>query len=307
MEQSGPWGGTPGTFGEDLWSLMYGQLVANGVFSDYQHTELLPYGDSSGMQVKVRAGHAFINGQWYQNTAEKLQAIRNGDTQARIDTVCLKRDAIANSIAITVEEGTPGVAPAPKALTAEEIPLAHVTVAANRTTSIAPTECVDWRLFAPRYARAAGPNVLPAAKIGDTVTQADAFSFFTSNGWQLIQSHADTGWLAVPLTAGWGQYTGGGGYPAQLEARAINGAGYVRGLIVKSTLGTAGTTYGPVGVLPSTVWPNKRHRWVVPAGYTNGDQLDCWLDADGSIFVTIGTSNCPAAGAIPLDTTFALG
>lgn len=309
-EISGPWATTPPTFGEDQWSTMFGAILPNGVFSDPQGLELLPYADSSGMQVKLRAGIGYVAGQYYQNTAEKLVAIRNGDTQPRIDTVVLTRNAASNTILSGVVEGTPAAtAPIAATLTAQQIPLAHVTVAANRTTSIAPAESIDWRPFMPRYSRpaqflAAAPAV---PRLGDWLTMQDAPYFYSSTGWTPIQVVEDSQWAACTLASGWGRYTGGGGYPVQPEARLLNGVVYLRGMIYKVASGVARTTYAPVVTLPSSCFPGKTHRWAVAASW-QADILDFFVQTDGTVTVITGASTWPAGqgAAVALDTSFAL-
>lgn len=309
-ETSGPWGGTPGTFGEDSWSQWWALHAPNGVYSDPQGIELLPYADASGMVVKVRAGSAFINGQFYNNSAERVLTIRNGDSQPRVDTVMLTRDATANTILVSIVEGTPAASnPVAVTPTSQQIPLSHVNVAANRTTNIAPGEAVDWRPFMPRYSRAVplNGNEPSAPRLGDLLTEDDSLNFWTTGGWQQVQAAQDTGWVGCPMASGWGRYTGGGGYPIQPEARLLNGVVYVRGLMLKTGTGTPRTTYSPVCTLPPNMAPRARHRWTsnIDDGSPAGALLDMWITTTGDLSLTCAGS-IPAGALFSIDTNFAV-
>ena len=49
---------------------MFGSLVQNGVIDSYLNS-LQVYADSSGMQVKVKSGGAWVKGEYYENDAEE--------------------------------------------------------------------------------------------------------------------------------------------------------------------------------------------------------------------------------------------
>lgn len=112
--------------------------------------ELEPFGDSSGMQVRVGSGQALIRGHYYQNSAEATLIITEADaTNPRIDNVVLELDPSANSVLLKVVAGTPAVAPvAPSVVQTDggvyQLKLAEVEVGAGVTT-IAAEDVTDTR------------------------------------------------------------------------------------------------------------------------------------------------------------------
>ena len=96
-----------------LWARNLGQ----GVISD-KLNELESYADGSGMIVKVKSGQALVRGHFYDNTDEVTLTIETADlTNPRLDAVVLRLDPTANSILLTVIEGTPDASPSLPALT----------------------------------------------------------------------------------------------------------------------------------------------------------------------------------------------
>jgi hypothetical protein len=125
--------------------------IGEGVISG-RGFELEPFGDSSGMVVKVKAGQALIRGHYYDNTAEVSLTIPAANlTNPRIDRIVLRLDPLANTVLLTVLEGTPAASPVPPALEASDsqlydLLLADVAVAAAAAT-IAPADVTDQRLI----------------------------------------------------------------------------------------------------------------------------------------------------------------
>jgi hypothetical protein len=117
--------------------------------------ELEPYADSTGMNVKVKAGQALVRGHYYDSTGTETIVIPAADaTNPRIDRVVLRLDPTANTILLHLLQGTPAASPSAPALTQTDgaiydLPLAQVYVAANETI-IAPGNVTDERtLFQP--------------------------------------------------------------------------------------------------------------------------------------------------------------
>ena len=114
--------------------------------------ELEPFGDASGLNVKVKSGEALIRGHYYNSTAQETLTIAAADpTNPRIDRVVLKLDPTANSVVLTVLTGTPGPSPSAPALTQSdtnvyELSIATVAVAAN-ATAISAGNVTDTRGF----------------------------------------------------------------------------------------------------------------------------------------------------------------
>jgi len=115
-------------------------------------TDLLVYGDSSGMQVKVPAGQSMVRGHYYANDALVTLAITTANaTNPRIDNVVLELDPSANTILLKVVAGTPAASPVAPTLTQTDSGiwqqlLATVSVAAAAST-IAAGNVTDRRSF----------------------------------------------------------------------------------------------------------------------------------------------------------------
>jgi hypothetical protein len=145
-QQSWPW--DTGAVLESGWRDMAAHWVDTGVLAG-ELNSLEPFGDSSGMQVKVKTGKAWIKGHYYVSDTEVTLPIATANaTNPRIDRVTVRADFGANSIVLAVVQGTPAASPALPPLTQTtavwEIPVAEVTVAAGAVT-IAASAVVDGR------------------------------------------------------------------------------------------------------------------------------------------------------------------
>ena len=109
-------------------------------------------GDSSGMQVKMATGSAWVQGGYYENDAIKTNAIdASHATLNRIDVIVLRLDWTANTILVAVLKGTNAASPVAPTVTQTfgtlwEIALAQVYVAAGVTT-ITAGAVTDKRVF----------------------------------------------------------------------------------------------------------------------------------------------------------------
>lgn len=133
---------------EAQWSKMARLWRKDGVIPGEGY-QLQVYGDSSGMQVKVKSGQAWIKGHFFESTAEEILAIDAADpTNPRIDRVILRLDWNDNFIDLAVLKGTPAASPSPPTLTQSssrwEISLAQVLVRAGAVT-IAAGDVTDER------------------------------------------------------------------------------------------------------------------------------------------------------------------
>jgi hypothetical protein len=138
------------------WSLMARKWLSDGVFKGVLN-ELQVYGDSSGMLVKIRSGHAWVRGHYYLNDAEVTQPITAAHaTLSRIDRIVLRIDYAANTIRIALLTGTAASSPVAPALTQNdttyEFLLANVAVG-SAVVLIAAGNVTDQRT----YAAAGGP------------------------------------------------------------------------------------------------------------------------------------------------------
>jgi hypothetical protein len=135
---------------EGQWSkLIRSAAICNGYVPLYLN-ELLVYGDSTGMQVKVKTGAIWIMGHYYETDAELTKAIAASDpTNPRYDRVVARLDWSNNLVSIAVVTGTPAGSPSIPALTQSstvwEICLAVVRVNATVST-IAADKVYDFRM-----------------------------------------------------------------------------------------------------------------------------------------------------------------
>ena len=158
---------------EDNWSLMAKRWHDDGVIADQGGPNLQVYGDSSAMQVKVRAGEAQVQGFHYRSDTEKfIQIPTNTGGAPRLDRIVLRVNRAANKITTERLPGTVGgTAPTLTKTTTGvyEVSLAVVTVAAgagvagNVVQSIAADRVTDERMFhGLRLWRPASLAALPA-------------------------------------------------------------------------------------------------------------------------------------------------
>ena len=136
---------------EAQWREMAEFFLRSGVIKG-ELNGLEAYGDSSGLQVKVRTGKAFIKGHYFKSDAEETLAISsNSSGNPRIDRVVLRADFTANTIDFAVLTGTPAGSPKEPTLTQSsttwEVSLAKVAVA-NGAATITAGNVTDERSYA---------------------------------------------------------------------------------------------------------------------------------------------------------------
>lgn len=123
---------------EAQWSKMAQYWLNTGVIKGALN-DLQVYADSTGLQVKVKSGRAWIQGHFFESDAEEVLAIASADaTNPRIDRVIIRLDWTANTVQLAVLQGNPAVTPVAPALTQNvsrwEISLAQVRVNAVVST-----------------------------------------------------------------------------------------------------------------------------------------------------------------------------
>lgn len=80
-------------------------FVKNGVFGSPTNQLLVSPG-STGLSVVVKAGNAFIDGMWYNNSSDKvISIVPNYESQTRVDTVRVRMSQISRSITTDVFTG----------------------------------------------------------------------------------------------------------------------------------------------------------------------------------------------------------
>lgn len=129
---------------EDL-ANYFKSFVTNGVYSVGTNLAVA----ANGMGVKVGVGKAFINGYFYDNTAELPLSLEVADgAQARIDRVVVRLDLTNRFVKCFVKTGAAAAVPTAPELTRNstiyELALADVLVAAG-ATSIAASAITDKR------------------------------------------------------------------------------------------------------------------------------------------------------------------
>lgn len=173
---------------EAQWMKMMRGLINTGVFrtgrSNVDLNLFEVFGDSSGMQVKVKSGAAFIEGFFVESDAQEVLTIATADaTNPRKDLVVLKLDRTANTITLTKLTGTPAVSPTTPTPTQNdttwELPLAVVTVDALAAT-IAAGKVADARAFTwDRIYKAQAINVTSQVQ---TLTDGATINWNMDNG-----------------------------------------------------------------------------------------------------------------------------
>ncbi len=201
------------------WSALAGNWLRDGVVRGLLN-DLEVYADSSGMQVKVKSGVAYVQGLFFKSDAiEALPTAVAHATLQRIDRVGLRVDYVGETMDLVVLTGTPG-AGAPPALTRNaniyEISLAQVTVDAAAAT-IAVDKVTDERGNPDVGGYAAGimgvlaalSTTLPSApQDGQLLYELDVDQFFgrINGAWQrLIDAQVIAGTDKLLISPkGWG-------------------------------------------------------------------------------------------------------
>ena len=141
--------GAGATSREDRWRLMASLWRDTGIIEGLLNN-LQCYADSTGMQVKVKGGVAWIEGFYFSSDAETILTISTSDpTNPRIDYVTARVDWDTNTIGFVIIVGTPAASPSAPSLlntaTQYDMPIAKVTVPAAAVT-IAAGNVLDARI-----------------------------------------------------------------------------------------------------------------------------------------------------------------
>lgn len=136
---------------EVQYSNLFDRLQNSGVAADPTVSDLKPFGDSSGMVVKIPAGFAIVRGHAYLSTAQESLTVTTSAANPRIDFVVLELNPTANTITLKMVNGTPATSPVPPTLTQTndaiyQMALAQVLVPGS-TTTIAAGNVTDVRSF----------------------------------------------------------------------------------------------------------------------------------------------------------------
>lgn len=98
------------------WAWYFATFIANGVFpKPSDGLQVIAY---SGMEIKVNAGYAFINGYAYRNPASQTITLDTAEgAQNRVDRVVVRWDLPQRDIYLAVLKGTPSAKPQATAVT----------------------------------------------------------------------------------------------------------------------------------------------------------------------------------------------
>lgn len=209
---------------ETQWSIMARQWSATGVVGIPGDTNLQCYGNSSGLEVHVRAGRAGVRGHWYDSDAVETLAISaNSSGNPRIDRVVLQLDPSADEAVLAVLTGTPAASPSAPALTQTddgvyELSLGFVAVA-NGAAGIDAGNVSDDRTFASiPYTPALSSRRPDGPVVGQRIWETDTGYDMVWNGsaWAPVRSEGAystftptvTGAVANPtVSSATGRYT----------------------------------------------------------------------------------------------------
>lgn len=167
---------------EAQWGLMAKNWLGTGVIKGAIN-EFQVYADSSGMQVKVKSGQAWIEGFFFQVVTESVIPISIANSSnPRIDRIAIQVDWTNNIISLIAIQGTPAASPTPPALTQGsaiwQISLAQVYVGANVST-IAAGNVTDERNFVKNA----------------NAIQGKYTNLVLQNGWAAVGGYATPGYL----------------------------------------------------------------------------------------------------------------
>ena len=157
---------------EAQWRTMQGLIHSSGVIKGYLN-ELAVTGDSTGMQVKLATGGAWIYGAYGENTSgvQTISIAASHATLNRYDLIVARNNYTTNVVEFDVIQGTNGASPTVPTVTIDttkyEIALAYVYIAATVTT-ITAANVTDQRQYNMENNAIFRRFVLATA--GDTIT-----------------------------------------------------------------------------------------------------------------------------------------
>lgn len=129
---------------EDTWRAMMRRGNIAGVVKGVGG-ELLPFGDSTGMQIKIPAGECVIESYWGSSTSTKTLAVTaNATGSTRYDLVVARANWVANTVEFDVVAGTTVPPAVTRNTSMWEVPLAVVTVT-NGAVTITAAQVQDAR------------------------------------------------------------------------------------------------------------------------------------------------------------------
>ena len=126
--------------------------IGEGVNGGPDDTKLKPFGDDSGLQVRIGAGEAMVRGHYYLSTAQETLTLDTAGSDTRIDAIVLELDPASNQIILKIVQGEAVLSnPVPPTLTQSDagvyqVLLGLVTIP-NSASSILASDVTDRRTF----------------------------------------------------------------------------------------------------------------------------------------------------------------
>lgn len=166
---------------EVQWYKMASLWAADGVALKFGGG--LPYGDSSGLQIKVPVMTAYVGGHYYNNDAIKTISVAANSTGAtRLDRVVLRADRTANTVAAVVLTGTTSLPNISQTDSTWDVTLAKISVA-NGAATITAANVTDDRQVSTGIDGAGGHVIklgenhllTPSTTLGDFIAIPSGF------------------------------------------------------------------------------------------------------------------------------------
>lgn len=187
---------------QDQWELYHAPLMEGVIYGSPGGPVAQVYADSSGRQVKRRAGSGWVHGsEWSADTELLVPISANTASTPRIDRVVLRRDNTSRNVTTVVLVGANAVSPLPPGLTQNwggqwEESLAQVYVDPGVVT-IANGKVTDERVFnGTRLWRPSALSLLPVTNV--PLWQEAVMPDGTKYRWN------GTGWVS---TSAWSPFT----------------------------------------------------------------------------------------------------
>lgn len=181
---------------EDTWRKFMLHMLGSqsGVIRGFDNG-MATTGDSSGMQVKVATGQAWMRGHFGQNTAIKTVSIATSSpSNPRIDRIVLRVDFIGNTVGVFALTGTPAGSPTAPAVTQNtslwETSLALVAVGTS-VSNITAGNVTDDRVYTSSGASLARTASNPVSIATNTPTVATFTGAIHTSGdivWDTVNS-----------------------------------------------------------------------------------------------------------------------
>jgi hypothetical protein len=257
---------------------LYFPFTANAIVGSPSDTTVA-YGDSSGLNVKIRAGkHASVRGfHWSSGGTDITKTIgANSSGSTRIDLLVLRLDRSTWDVRAAVVAGTPGSgAPAATQNTGTsgvwELPIAQVTVA-NGAASISAGNVKPVNWYCGPQSVVCTSTTRPPATAGLAIYETDTGRQYIGDGSSFVTSIVDSGWVNVPAISTWS---------SSCAVRNFNGVAFVDGYFTRTAATIGPNATYQIGTVPAAYRPGRTLR--VGMGRSGGGDAWGYLASDGAL------------------------